>query len=104
MSVAEARFLAAAYDDVESAYVWYESQHAGLGAEFVRAVEAATTAAIAFPEAHPVVHRDARRILIQRFPFCLFYRLDGCGVILIACLHAARDPELAHTRIDHEDR
>jgi hypothetical protein len=34
VSVAEVRFLAAAYDDVESAYVWYEHQHAGLGAEF----------------------------------------------------------------------
>ena len=104
MSVAEARFLAAAYDDVESAYVWFESRHAGLGAGFVHAVEAAITAAIAFPEAHPVVHRDARRILIPRFPLCLFYRLDSCGATLIACLHAARDPELAHTRIDDGDR
>ena len=102
MSVGAARFLAAAYDDVESAYVWYEHQHAGLGAEFVRAVEAAIAAVLAFPDAYPVVHRDARRVLIQRFPFCLFYRLDGHGVILIACLHAARDPELGLSRI-HDD-
>ena len=104
MSVAAARFLAAAYNDVESAYVWYERQHAGLGAEFVLAVEAAIAAALAFPDAHPIVHRDARRILVQRFPYCLFYRLDRHGVILIACLHAARDPELGHSRIDDEDQ
>jgi acyl-CoA synthetase (NDP forming) len=67
VSVAAARFLAAAYDDVESAYVWYEHQHAGLGAEFVRAVEAAIAAAFAFPDAHPIVHRDARRILVHGF-------------------------------------
>ena len=90
MSVADARFLAAAYDDVESAYFWYERQHAGLGAEFVRAVEATIAAALAFPDAYPVVHRDARRVLVQRFPFCLFYRMDSDGVILIASLHAAR--------------
>ena len=89
MSVAAARFLAAAYDDVEAAYVWYEHQHAGLGAEFVRAVEAAIAAAFAFPDAHPIVHRDARRILVQRFPYCLFYRLDRDGAILIACVVAA---------------
>ena len=104
MSVAAARFLAAAYDDVESAYVWYEHQHAGLGAEFVLAVEAAIAAALGFPDAHPVVHRDARRILVQRFPYCLFYRLDRDGIILIACLHAARDPELGHSRIDDENQ
>jgi hypothetical protein len=34
VSVAAARFLAAAYDDVESAYLWYERRHAGLGAGF----------------------------------------------------------------------
>ncbi len=87
-----------------SAYVWYERQHAGLGAGFVRAVEAAIAAASVFPDARPVIHRDARRILVQRFPYCLFYRLDRDGVILIACLHAARDPELGHSRIADENR
>jgi len=100
VSADAARFLAAAYDDVESAYLWYEHQHPGLGATFVLAVEAAITAALAFPDAFPIVHRDARRILVQRFPFCLFYRLDHDGVILIACLHAARDPELGRSRLD----
>lgn len=103
MSAAAARFLAAAYDDVDSAYVRYEHQHAGLGAEFVRAVEAAIAGASAFPDVHPVIHRGARRILVQRFPDCLFCRLDRDGVILIACLHAARDPELGHSRIDDEN-
>ena len=100
MSVDTARFLAAAYDDVESAYLWYEHQHPGLGAKFVLAVEAAIAAVLAFPDAHPIVHRDVRRILVQRFPFCLFYRLDHDGVILIACVHAARDPELGRSRLD----
>ena len=104
MSVAEARFLAAAYGDVESAYFWYERQHSGLGTEFIRTVEAAIAAASAFPDAYPIVHRDARRVLVQRFPFCLFYRLDSDGVILIACLHAARDPELSLSRIHDDDR
>jgi hypothetical protein len=44
------------------------------------------------------------RILVQRFPYCLFYRLDRDGAILIACVHAARDPELGHSRIDDENR
>jgi len=52
----------------------------------------------------PVVHGDARRVLVQRFPFCLFYRLNSDGVILIACLHAARDPEPSLSRVPDDDR
>jgi len=47
---------------------------------------------------------ETRRVLVQRFPFCLFYRLDGDGVILIACLHAARDPKLGRSRFEDEAR
>jgi hypothetical protein len=41
---------------------------------------------------------------VRRFPHLLFYRLDRDGVIRIACVHAARDPELGHSRIDDENR
>lgn len=99
MSVGQTRFLEAAFDDLESAYRWYEEQRPGLGAEFVVAVEAAVASVLAFPEAQPVVHRDARRFLIERFPYGLFYRLDRDGVIVVACLHAARDPELRQLRL-----
>jgi plasmid stabilization system protein ParE len=98
--VSRVRFLPAAYHDIRAAYDWYESQRDGLGDDFLAAVKAATVIVRRFPEAQLVAHRDTRRYLLERFPFCLFYREDRGELLVIACLHAARDPELRDLRLD----
>lgn len=94
------RFLAAAATDIEAAFVWYEAQRPGLGHEYLRAVRAAIDSTLAFPEACPVAHRETRRFLVERFPYCVFYRVEADGILVIACLHAARDPEHRDRRLD----
>jgi toxin ParE1/3/4 len=69
-----------------------------MGAEFVEALDAAITVIVDFPEAHPVIHRDSRRYLLDRFPYGIYYRVEGRGVVVVACLHAARDPRRARRR------
>jgi plasmid stabilization system protein ParE len=97
--VIRAWFLSAAVADVESARDWYEAQRPGLGAEFIDAVDAAVTLIVDFPDAHPVVHRDARRYLLGRFPYGIHYRVEGNGVIVVARMHAARDPRRTRRRL-----
>ena len=92
-------FLPAAHVDVQTAFEWYEAERQGLGEEFVQAVQAALDRILEFPAASPVAHRDARRYLIERFPYCLYYREVGEGLVVVALLHAARDPELPPRRI-----
>jgi hypothetical protein len=41
----------------------------------------------AFPAAYPVDYRDARCFLIERFPYCLHYRLENDTVVVVSCLH-----------------
>lgn len=93
-------FRPAASADVEAAHAWYEEQRPGLGEEFLAAVDAAVASILTFPEANPVVHRGARRFLLERFPYGLYYRLSGEQVIIVACLHAARDPRVWRSRLD----
>ena len=94
-----AYYLSAALADVEAARDWYEAQRPGLGAEFIDAVDAAIALVLDFPDAHPVVHRDARRYLLSRFPYGIYYRVEGKGVIVVSCLHAARDPRRTRRRL-----
>jgi toxin ParE1/3/4 len=94
-------FLPAALEDVGAAVRWYEAEQRGLGDAFASAVERAVDHVLSFPEACPVVHRDARRYLIERFPYCLYFRVEGDGVIVVALLHASRDPETHRGRL-HE--
>lgn len=83
----------AAAADIEDAYQWYESQRPGLGEEFLAALSLTRDRVLEHPEAFPVLHRDTRRVLIpRRFPYGLFYRIYGDTIIVVACMHAKRDP------------
>ena len=82
----------AAAADVEAAYRWYEQQRAGLGNEFLDAVRATLRAIEASPASHAVVHRNTRRGLVRRFPYAVFYRVIGEHVVVVACMHARRNP------------
>ena len=91
--------LADAFADIEGARHWYETQRAGLGDEFVGTVDDALVSVANFPVAYPVDYRDARRFLVERFPYCLYYRVQDDGIVVVACLHAARDPEMRRRRL-----
>jgi toxin ParE1/3/4 len=65
-----------AEDDVEAAFIWYEEQRPGLGAEFLLAVEAGLAAIQRDPEMYPIVYKRARRCLLRRFPYGLFFVID----------------------------
>ncbi|MHB1017871.1 MAG: type II toxin-antitoxin system RelE/ParE family toxin [Coriobacteriia bacterium] len=86
-------FLTAAVADVAEARDWYELQRPGLGDEFINAVDSAVDSILAFPGAHPAVYRGSRRFLLTRFPYCLYYRVDAAGILVVACLHAVCAPE-----------
>lgn len=88
----QAVFRPAAAADIEAAYNWYESQLPGLGDEFVAAINAAVASISENPFAYPVIHRQARRLLLRRFPYGLYFRLIDNHPIVIACMHGSRDP------------
>ena len=70
----------------------------GLGEELLAAVEHTVQVIASNPEAFPLVHRDARRALLSRFPSALYYRLGPEYVIVVGCFHAKRNPRTWHSR------
>jgi len=82
----------AAAAEIDDAFLWYERQQAGLGEEFLAAVQAAMEKVGAHPNGFPVVHRETRRALVHRFPYGIFYRDYGDLVVVVACMHGRRDP------------
>jgi hypothetical protein len=51
-----------------------------------------------FPESAPVVHGSFRRALLRRFPYCVFYSIEGEEAVVVGCFHAHRDPEVWRLR------
>ena len=76
--------------DLQEAWSWYESQRAGLGDELLDAVRRAVRLLETGPERHPFYYRDFRRLLTHRFPYKLFYLIEGDRVIVFRILHAKR--------------
>lgn len=91
-------FRPAAAADVEDAYRWYEAQRIGLGEEFLASVSEVKESLLANPERFPVVHRETRRALLHRFPYGLYYRIVNDQIVVVACMHARRDPRRWQSR------
>ena len=81
-----------AQNDLRSAFKWYESVRAGLGAQFLAAVQERLENIAEFPEAHPVIYRRIRRAVVSRFPYLIFYRPAPARIDVLAVLHHARNP------------
>ena len=82
----------AAAAEMEEAYRWYEQQRPGLGEEFLAAVDSLLGDIVAHPTAYPAIHREARRALLRRLPYAIFFRSYRDIVIVLECMHGRRDP------------
>ena len=78
--------------DLTEAYRWYERQRRGLGSEFEAVVEATLRLVKRAPEAFPVVHRGLRRVLLERFPYAIYYHIAQDTIEIRGCLHTRRHP------------
>jgi len=85
--------------DLVGCYRWYEQQLPGLGNDFLGRVNAVLEAISQHPQMYPAVHRGARRALLPRFPYAVFYVLEHDTASVIAVLHAARDPTVWQERL-----
>ncbi|HEX6038062.1 type II toxin-antitoxin system RelE/ParE family toxin [Longimicrobium sp.] len=80
--------------EVAEAAGWYEAREPGLGRDFLRAFRAATDRLRRDPFHYQIVFADMRRVLLRRFPYGVFYEIHGADVVVLGCMHTARDPEL----------
>ena len=89
----------AAEGDIGEAFRWYEDQRPGLGADFLLAVEASLAAIEREPELYAPVHQQARRVLLRRFPYSLFYIVQLQTIDIIGCFHMKRHPQRWRSRL-----
>ncbi len=85
--------------DLLDAFNWYQEQRPGLGFDFKLCVDEVFSKLHRRPNIYKHVHKEVRRVVTQRFPFGVFYLLDNNKVIVIAVLHARRDPKKWKQRI-----
>jgi len=95
----DVRLRPEAEQDLADAARWYEEQRPGLGQEFLDQVLATFSAIAERPLASTAVFGSIRRALLHRFPFGVFYLVDGDGVVVIGVLHGSRHPRRWKSRL-----
>lgn len=79
--------------DLLEARRWYEERERGLGSALLTEVEELLEQIRQHPEIYPRVDERIRRAALRRFPYGMFYVVDGDTLRVIAILHRARSPE-----------
>ena len=78
--------------DIESAVRWHDERREGLGADFLLCLEAALSQIQRRPKTFSPGHRQARWMMMRRFPYLVVYRLEHAAVVVHAVYHSRRDP------------
>jgi plasmid stabilization system protein ParE len=91
-------FRELALDDVREAHAWYEAQSAGLGGQFLQAIDVVVGLISDHPLACAVAYRNLRRALLPGFPYALFYQALPDRARVVAWLQQRRDPKAIRKR------
>jgi plasmid stabilization system protein ParE len=85
--------------DIVEAALWYERQCAGLGSEFVRALDTCFELIAQQPDVFPIVYRGARLGLLRKFPYLVICRVFPDFISVVAVMHGRRHPRRWKSRV-----
>jgi toxin ParE1/3/4 len=78
--------------DVAAAFHWYEKEQTGLGQDFLNELRSTYDRIADGPLVYRDIRSGIRRALLRRFPFAVYFAVEGDRVVVLAILHAHRDP------------
>jgi plasmid stabilization system protein ParE len=87
------RFHPEARVEVQAAAAWYRERSREAARGFVDAVTDGTQSIRRHPEAWPTWRRvDVRRRVLRRYPYSIFYVIEGEVIVIVAVAHHKRRP------------
>ena len=84
--------------DTVDAASWYEGEREGLGEECLTELRATLVRIEEGPLRFPLVSGDFRRAILHRFPFGVFFIVEGEVAIVLAVTHLHRQPGVWQSR------
>lgn len=84
-------------DSTETA-IWYNLQREGLGEEFLLALEAKLNEIQRNPNQCMTTYKNVKRAFLKRFPFGVFFIIEGNTIYILAIVHTSRSPKIWQKR------
>ena len=85
-------FHPAALQKVEDAQVWYGERSLIAASAFLRELSIGVQRIRDAPDRYPAAEAGTRRLLFDRFPFTIYYRVKSDTVNIVAVAHQKRRP------------
>ena len=85
------RILDLAERDLQAGFSFYETQHVGIGDFFLDSIYSEIDSLLLYAGIHRKIFGYHRQ-LCRRFPFAIYYKLDGGQVFVWRVLDLRRDP------------
>jgi hypothetical protein len=86
------RFLSVADRELADAFTWYEQAQDGLGDALIDEVDRTVHRIARYPESCQVAGDGLRRVLVNRFPYGLWYAVEQDTLVVYAVAHLHRRP------------
>jgi plasmid stabilization system protein ParE len=93
------RILDAAAQDLIDGFRFYEIQEVGLGQYFLDSLFADIDSLLLNAGIHPLCFGTYHRLLAKRFPFAIYYKVEGEQVSVYAILDCRRNPAWNRKRL-----
>jgi hypothetical protein len=97
--MSELVFLLSAETDIQTAYEFYDEYQSGRGEIFLWYLDAALGRLRKFPELAPSFRAAYRRLLVENFPYGIFYTLEGGRIIVMGVMDLRQSPEVIRRRL-----
>jgi plasmid stabilization system protein ParE len=78
--------------EIAEAFAWYAQPEIDKGRDFIADLERVERFIRMNPSLYPRVEGDIHRANLRRFPYSLFYVVDGETVSVLSCFHQHREP------------
>ena len=88
-----------AEEDIDGIFKWYEEQRLGLGYEFLVSTDQCINTIQSNPHFSFNVTDTVRRAVIPRFPYNIYYTIEGDFIFIHVIMHQFRNPDIWQTRI-----
>lgn len=84
--------------DIQAAALWYEDQRPGLGMRFLGELDEVFRRIENNPRQFPQLEGEARRALLHRFPYGVYFAESADHIAVLAVLHLHREPDMWKNR------
>ena len=98
----KASFAPRARAELRAALLFYREQDIKVSRRFLQAVNNCVARLVENPRIWPLKEHGARRALLQRFPYSLYYQEVKEGVRIIAVVHNHRHPDVWHSGLSDD--